>query len=47
MTWRDVLLASPGWLACVILPLNWWLDRRFHRKYEALWGVPYRSEDFR
>ncbi|MCX5598424.1 hypothetical protein OOK29_09765 [Streptomyces phaeochromogenes] len=36
----------PGWLACAMLPLNWWLDRRFRRKYEARWGRPYNPKDF-
>ncbi|WHM30211.1 hypothetical protein OH540_09270 [Streptomyces sp. BPPL-273] len=47
MTWLDVALYGPGWAAFLLIPVNWWLDRRFRRKYEARWGVPYRQEDFR
>lgn len=47
MTWLDLLLYGPGWVACALIPINWWLDRRFRRKYQARWGVPYRPGSHR
>lgn len=46
MTWQDVLMAGPGWVACALIPLGWWLDRRFRRRYQERWGVPYNPKDF-
>ncbi|NUP15365.1 MAG: hypothetical protein HOZ81_04525 [Streptomyces sp.] len=46
MTWRDVLLYGPGWAACALIPLYWWLDRRFKRRYLQRWGRPYNPKDF-
>jgi hypothetical protein len=37
---------APGWAACALIPVTWWLDRRFKRRYQERWGVPYRAEDF-
>ena len=34
MTWLDALLYGPGWLACALIPVNWWAERRFRRSRE-------------
>lgn len=47
MTWRDAILYGPGWAAFALAPVNWWLDRRFRRRYETRWGMPYRTEGFK
>jgi hypothetical protein len=45
VTWRDLILYGPGWLALAALlasrPLACWHYRRTQRRYEARWGVPY------
>ena len=46
MTWLNVVLYGPGWLACAWIPVDWWLDRRFRRRYEERWGVPYDERTF-
>jgi hypothetical protein len=43
-SWQDVILYGPGWAACLMLPLGWWMDRRFRRQYRERWGVDYRKE---
>jgi hypothetical protein len=45
MTWRDLIMYGPGWAACALIPVNWWLDHRFRRQYQSRWGVPYRAGD--
>ncbi|MFF6966288.1 hypothetical protein ACFY9G_23335 [Streptomyces anthocyanicus] len=47
MNWQDAILYGPGWVALLLIPAGRWLDRRFRRKYEARWGVPYRPENHR
>lgn len=44
MSWLDVLLYGPGWLACLLFLVDWYLERRFRRDYEKKWGVPYRPK---
>lgn len=41
MTWLDVLLYGPGWIAFLLIPVNWYAERRFRRRYEEKWGQPY------
>ncbi|MEV3857759.1 hypothetical protein AB0J38_25965 [Streptomyces sp. NPDC050095] len=31
MTWLDVLLYGPGWLACALIPVNWYVEHRLRR----------------
>jgi hypothetical protein len=31
MTWTDVLLYGPGWAACALLPVLWYLNRKKER----------------
>ncbi|MFD9072088.1 hypothetical protein [Streptomyces lasiicapitis] len=40
MTWLDVLLYGPGWLACALIPVNWWLDKKLRRKYDTRHRAP-------
>lgn len=40
MTWLDVLIYGPGWIACALLPLNHYFERRYRRRYEERWGTP-------
>ncbi|MER6492689.1 hypothetical protein [Streptomyces griseorubiginosus] len=47
MTWQDALMAAPGWAACALIPLDWWLDRRFKRQHKERWGVPYKPRSTR
>lgn len=51
MTWRDVILYGPGWLACAVILLRplvarhraWKLDRLNRRKRERRASYHYRT----
>lgn len=34
MTWLDVILYGPGWLACALAPALWLWERRLRRRSE-------------
>ncbi|WP_405676763.1 hypothetical protein OG292_19195 [Streptomyces sp. NBC_01511] len=40
MTWLNIILSAPGWLACLLIPLDRISERRFRRRYEQRWGEP-------
>jgi hypothetical protein len=45
VTWLDVILYGPGWLACLMFPampfIDRWHYRRTCRRYKERWGRPY------
>lgn len=34
MTWLDVILYGPGWLAFTVVVVDWCLERRSRRRYQ-------------